>query len=72
MRLRRRTATRQRPHPSYSVVSMSSMMPAPGSVLVSVMFENRSFDNLLGRPYQPGEVASFEGVTGRELTTTGR
>jgi phospholipase C len=27
--------------------------------MVSVMFENRSFDNLLGRLYQPGEVASF-------------
>jgi len=27
--------------------------------IVSVMFENRSFDNLLGRLYQPGEVASF-------------
>ena len=32
------------------------------------MFENRSFDNLLGRLYQPGEVASFEGVTGRDLS----
>jgi phospholipase C len=36
--------------------------------LVVVMFENRSFDNLLGRLYQPGEVASFEGVTGKELS----
>jgi phospholipase C len=36
--------------------------------VVVVMFENRSFDNLLGRLYQPGEVASFEGVTGRELS----
>ena len=35
--------------------------------VVSVMFENRSFDNLLGRLYQPGEVASFEGVLGKEL-----
>jgi phospholipase C len=35
--------------------------------VVVVMFENRSFDNLLGRLYQPGEVASCEGVTGREL-----
>jgi len=34
--------------------------------VVSVMFENRSFDNLLGRLYQPGEVASFEGVIGKE------
>ena len=30
--------------------------------VVSVMFENRTFDNLLGRLYQPGEVASFEGA----------
>jgi phospholipase C len=30
--------------------------------VVSVMFENRSFDNLLGYLYDPGEVASFEGV----------
>jgi phospholipase C len=36
--------------------------------VVVVMFENRSFDNLLGRLYAPGEVASFEGVLGRELT----
>jgi phospholipase C len=36
--------------------------------VVSVMFENRSFDNLLGRLYQPGEVASFEGVLGKELS----
>jgi phospholipase C len=32
------------------------------------MFENRSFDNLLGRLYEPGEVASFEGVIGKELS----
>ena len=31
-------------------------------------FENRSFDNLLGRLYQPGEVPSFEGVFGKDLT----
>jgi len=36
--------------------------------VVVVMFENRSFDNLLGRLYQPGEVASFEGVVGKELS----
>jgi phospholipase C len=35
---------------------------------VVVMFENRSFDNLLGRLYEPGEVPSFEGVIGRELS----
>ena len=36
--------------------------------VVVVMFENRSFDNLLGRLYQPGEVPSFEGVLGAELS----
>lgn len=36
--------------------------------VVVVMFENRSFDNLLGRLYQPGEVASFDGVLGKELS----
>ena len=33
-----------------------------------VMFENRSFDDLLGRLYEPGEVAAFEGTTGKELS----
>ena len=37
--------------------------------VVVIMFENRSFDNLLGRLYEPGEVASFEGVLGKDLTT---
>ena len=36
--------------------------------VVVLMFENRSFDNLLGRFYEPGEVASFEGVLGKELS----
>ena len=36
--------------------------------IVVIMFENRSFDNLLGRLYEPGEVASFEGVSGRDLS----
>jgi phospholipase C len=36
--------------------------------IVVLMFENRSFDNLLGRLYEPGEVASFEGVTGKDLS----
>lgn len=36
--------------------------------VVVVMFENRSFDNLLGYLYEPGEVASFEGVAGRALS----
>ncbi|MGJ7507599.1 alkaline phosphatase family protein [Variovorax sp. GT1P44] len=35
--------------------------------VVVVMFENRSFDNLLGRLYAPGEVRSFEGVIGKDL-----
>ena len=35
--------------------------------VVVLMFENRSFDNLLGRLYEPGEVRSFEGVTGKDL-----
>src|ERR1700722_602858 len=32
------------------------------------MFENRTLDNLLGWLYQPGEVASFEGVIGKKLS----
>lgn len=36
--------------------------------IVVVMFENRSFDNLLGRLYTPGEVASFDGVIGKDLS----
>ena len=36
--------------------------------VVVVMFENRSFDNLLGRLYQPGEVRSFDEVIGKDLT----
>jgi phospholipase C len=35
--------------------------------VVVIMFENRSFDNLLGRLYQPGDVRSFEGVIGKDL-----
>jgi phospholipase C len=36
--------------------------------VVAVMFENRSFDNILGRLYEPGEVPSFEGVIGKNLS----
>jgi phospholipase C len=36
--------------------------------VVLVLFENRSFDNLLGRLYEPGEVPLFEGVIGRDLS----
>ena len=35
--------------------------------VVLVLFENRSFDNLLGRLYAPGEVEAFEGVIGKDL-----
>ncbi|MEU1188427.1 alkaline phosphatase family protein [Streptomyces sp. NPDC005859] len=36
--------------------------------VVALMFENRSFDTLLGQLYEPGEVPSFEGVLGRDLS----
>ena len=36
--------------------------------VVVLMFENRSFDNLLGQLYQPGELPAFEGVLGKDLT----
>jgi len=36
--------------------------------VVLVLFENRSFDNLLGRLYEPGEVEMFEGVVGKDLS----
>jgi len=36
--------------------------------VVLVLFENRSFDNLLGRLYTRGEVEAFEGVDGKDLT----
>jgi len=36
--------------------------------VVVAMFENRSFDNLLGYLYGPGEMPSFEGVVGRNLS----
>jgi phospholipase C len=35
--------------------------------VVVLMFENRSFDNLLGYLYEPGDVKAFEGVRGRTL-----
>jgi phospholipase C len=36
--------------------------------VVLVLFENRSFDNLLGHLYQAGEVKTFEGVVGKDLS----
>jgi phospholipase C len=35
--------------------------------VVLVLFENRSFDNLFGRLYQPGEVPAFDGVIDKDL-----
>src|SRR4029079_3194150 len=50
-----------------------SPMPTPDRThaldhVVARMFEHRSFDNLLGRLYEPGEVESFEGVIGKDLS----
>jgi phospholipase C len=36
--------------------------------VVVVMFENRSFDNLLGYLYSPAEKAGFEGVADKDLS----
>jgi phospholipase C len=36
--------------------------------VVVVLFENRSFDNVLGRLYGPGDAKSFEGVLGKDLS----
>jgi phospholipase C len=49
------------------------MMPQPDRAnamdhVVVIMFENRSFDNLLGRLYEPGELASFDGILGKDLS----
>jgi hypothetical protein len=41
------------------------------SYVVVLMLENRSFDNLLGNLYAPGELpsgTSFEGVIGKNLS----
>jgi phospholipase C len=36
--------------------------------VVVVLFENRSFDNVLGHLYGPGDGKTFEGVIGKELS----
>lgn len=41
-------------------------------VVVVVTFENRSFDHLIGRLYEPGEVKSFEGSSARRSATRSR
>jgi phospholipase C len=40
--------------------------------VVVLMFENRSFDHLLGRLYEPGEVESFVGSSARTWATRSR
>ena len=36
--------------------------------VVLVLFENRSFDNVLGRLYGPGDHKTFDGVIGKDLS----
>ena len=36
--------------------------------VVVVLFENRSFDNVLGRLYGPEDDKTFDGVVGKELS----
>ena len=36
--------------------------------MIVVLFENRSFDNILGHLYKAGEVPQFEGVIGKNLS----
>ena len=49
-------------------------MPDPGTAasaldhVVVVLFENRSFDNVLGHLYGPADGKTFEGVIGKELS----
>jgi len=35
---------------------------------VVVLFENRSFDNMLGRLYGPNDGKTFDGVVGKQLS----
>ena len=54
-----------------AAVACTAMAPARANAMdhvVLVLFENRSFDNLLGRLYEPGEVEAFEGVIGKDLS----
>jgi phospholipase C len=61
------SATERRIEGVESAMASQSRDSAIDHVVV-MMFENRSFDNLLGRLYEPGEVPSFEGVTGKTLS----
>jgi len=37
--------------------------------IVVLMFENRSFDTLLGNLYKPNDTSKFEGVAGKNFPT---
>src|SRR5580693_6678688 len=57
--------------PRAAAVACTAMTPARKNAMdhvVLVLFENRSFDNLLGRLYRPGDVDAFEGVIGKDLS----
>ena len=56
-----------RPEPFGGFDEHAELAERDGDVVV-VMFENRSFDVLLGRLYEPDEVVSFEGVIGKDLS----
>jgi phospholipase C len=47
--------------------NLSSRANALDHVVV-VLFENRSFDNVLGRLYSPGDRKTFDGVIGKSLS----
>jgi phospholipase C len=53
--------------PSWASASTTPDAKSGLDHVVVLMFENRSFDNMLGRLYNPGEVAAFEGVLGKNL-----
>jgi phospholipase C len=55
------------PEPSESAAWVPDRSRALDHMVV-IMFGGRSFDNVLGRLYQPGEVRAFEGVLGRDLS----
>src|SRR6476661_3040150 len=50
-------------------IDMSDSRNATGALgrVVVVLFENRSFDNMLGHLYGPDDGKTFEGVIGKQL-----
>jgi phospholipase C len=52
------------------VIAMSEPRTSAGGLdhVVVVLFENRSFDNVLGHLYGPGDGKTFEGVIGKGLS----